>query len=95
MTLTVVGTIAVLFGGLGAASPPGPTADLFVLRLGSAEPEWCRLSLAGGPAARWRHSATLVDAGAVLVFGGFASSTTRMNDVWVFNTVRGKESEED
>jgi dynein heavy chain len=86
-TFTVVGTNGFLFGGLGASSPPGPTADLFILRLGSLEHEWCRLSLEGGPAARWRHSACLIESTQILLFGGFSSSTTRFNDVWVFNTV--------
>ena len=87
-TFTVVGTNGFLFGGLGESSPPGPTSELFILRLGSAEHEWCALDLPGDkPKARFRHTASLIEANQLMVFGGFASSTERFNDVWIFNTV--------
>ena len=45
------------------------------------------------PLARWRHSATLFDNTQILVFGGFASSDHRLNDVWVFDAVSYKWSQ--
>src|SRR5262249_51763911 len=37
------------------------------------------------PPPRWRHSATAISKTQLLVFGGFHSSTTRLNDLWVFD----------
>ena len=50
--------------------------------------EFTALDLPGTkPLPRWRHSASLIDQNQILLFGGFASSTQRYNDAWVFNTV--------
>ena len=77
-----------MFGGLGDSSPPGPSNDLFILRMGSAEMEFTALDLPGTkPPPRWRHTASVIDSNQILMFGGFASSTQRYNDAWVFNTV--------
>lgn len=35
---------------------------------------------------RWRHSATAISKSQLLVFGGFHTSATRLNDVWLFDT---------
>uniref|UniRef100_A0A7S2QUS9 Uncharacterized protein n=1 Tax=Triparma pacifica TaxID=91992 RepID=A0A7S2QUS9_9STRA len=88
-SFTVCGANAYLFGGLGEVnSPPAPSNDLFLLRMGSAEMEFTALDLPGTkPPPRWRHTASLIDQNQILLFGGFASSTQRYNDVWVFNTV--------
>jgi len=70
-SFTIVGANGFLFGGLGDSSPPGPTNDLFILRLGSAEHEWCVLDLPGEkPAARFRHTSNLLEANQILIFGG-------------------------
>ena len=86
-TFTVVGTNAFLFGGLCANLPPGPVNDLFILRLGSTDHEWCRLTLDTPPPPRWRHTACLIESTQILFLAGFATSDTRHNDAWVFNTV--------
>eukprot|EP01032_Pedospumella_encystans_P015170 gene15170-17374_t len=51
--------------------------------------EWKRIAFGPEPQPlpRWRHSATLFDNTQILVFGGFASSDHRLNDVWVFDAV--------
>ncbi|GMH98843.1 hypothetical protein TrLO_g14194 [Triparma laevis f. longispina] len=87
-SFSIVGTNAFMFGGLGDSSPPGPSNDLFILRMGSAEMEFTSLDLPGTkPPPRWRHTASVIDSNQILIFGGFASSTQRYNDAWVFNTV--------
>lgn len=93
-SLSVIGSNGYLFGGCDHREPPGPTNDLFVLRIGAqtsgggAPWEWEKLRFAPGtaPPPRWKHSATVVD-GKVYVFGGFQNSTTRFNDVWIFNPI--------
>lgn len=39
------------------------------------------------PLPRWKHSACTYDKKFMLIFGGFHSSMTRLNDVWVLDTV--------
>ena len=39
------------------------------------------------PPPRWKHTAVLTDPSTIVVFGGFNSTNTRLNDVWIFNTV--------
>ncbi|TYZ58261.1 hypothetical protein PybrP1_007938 [[Pythium] brassicae (nom. inval.)] len=88
-SLSVVGSNGFLFGGCDHREPPGPTNDLFVLRIGAQAPwEWEKLRSPPGtaPPPRWKHSATVVD-GKVFIFGGFQSSTARLNDLWVFNPI--------
>ena len=46
-----------------------------------------------GPEARWKHSATAIDDTRILVFGGYRSSTQRLNDVWVLDTAKDKWSQ--
>lgn len=89
-SLSIVGANGYLFGGCDYAEPPGPTNDLFALKINANAPsEWERLkSPMGGswPPPRWKHSATVVD-NKIFVFGGFHSSSTRFNDLWVFNPI--------
>ncbi|GLD96504.1 hypothetical protein PINS_up005187 [Pythium insidiosum] len=88
-TLSIIGSNGFLFGGCDYKEPPGPTNDLFVLRINTSAPcEWEKLKVAHthAPLPRWKHSATVVD-GKIYVFGGFHNSTTRFNDVWVFNPI--------
>jgi hypothetical protein len=48
---------------------------------------WNKLEPSGGvsPPARWRHTSTCISKTQILVFGGFHNSTTRLNDVWIFD----------
>ncbi|KAE9123159.1 Dynein alpha chain, flagellar outer arm [Phytophthora fragariae] len=89
-SLSIVGSSGYLFGGCDYAEPPGPTNDLFALKINANAPsEWERLrSPLGGvwPPPRWKHSATVVD-NKIYVFGGFHSSSTRFNDLWIFNPI--------
>ncbi|KAG6962185.1 hypothetical protein JG688_00008722 [Phytophthora aleatoria] len=89
-SLSIVGSSGYLFGGCDYAEPPGPTNDLFALKINANAPsEWERLRspLSGAwPPPRWKHSATVVD-NKVYIFGGFQSSSTRFNDLWIFNPI--------
>lgn len=88
-TLSVVGSSGYLFGGCDYSEPPGPTNDLFVLKINTSAPwEWEKLKFAPTmtPLPRWKHSATVVD-NKIYMFGGFHNSTTRFNDLWVFNPI--------
>jgi dynein heavy chain len=52
-TLTIAGTNAFLFGGCTASKPPGPTNDMFVLKISGTEFEWARVETPDdGPAPR-------------------------------------------
>ncbi|TMW57037.1 hypothetical protein Poli38472_002962 [Pythium oligandrum] len=88
-TLSIIGSNGFLFGGCDYAEPPGPTNDLFVLRINTSAPcEWEKLRPVSTnvPLPRWKHSATVVD-NKIYVFGGFHNSTMRFNDLWVFNPI--------
>uniref|UniRef100_K3WLS5 IPT/TIG domain-containing protein n=1 Tax=Globisporangium ultimum (strain ATCC 200006 / CBS 805.95 / DAOM BR144) TaxID=431595 RepID=K3WLS5_GLOUD len=89
-TLSIMGSNGYLFGGCDYSEPPGPTNDLFVLKINTNSPwEWEKLKFAPTattPMPRWKHSATVVD-NKVYVFGGFHNSSTRFNDLWVFNPI--------
>lgn len=86
-TFTVVGTNGFLFGGLGYGKPAQPNNEMFMLKIGR-DMEWIQVRASeAAPMARWRHSAALFESTQVLVFGGFHSATSRLNDVWIFNTV--------
>jgi hypothetical protein len=37
------------------------------------------------PPARWRHTTTAISKTQILVFGGFESSSVRLNDLWVYD----------
>ena len=87
-SFNIVGTNAFLFGGIDHKSPPGPTNDIFCLKLQNDAFVWKKIvGEADAPIARWKHSASVVDGTAILVFGGFHSSTNRLNDVHIFDTV--------
>ncbi|ETN24826.1 hypothetical protein PPTG_01014 [Phytophthora nicotianae INRA-310] len=89
-SLSIVGSSGYLFGGCDYAEPPGPTNDLFALKINANAPsEWERLRspLNGAwPPPRWKHSATVVD-NKIYIFGGFQSSSARFNDLWIFNPI--------
>ena len=83
-----MGTNAFLFGGCDDQEPAGPTDELFLLRMASAEFQWSRPRANGGPpGARWRHTATVFDKTKICIFGGFFNSACRYNDVWIFDTI--------
>jgi dynein heavy chain len=104
-TLTVVGTNAFLFGGMTDVKQvegdepvddcAQPSNELFCLDVSNkTNMEWKRITdTDDAPLPRWRHSATLFDNTQILVFGGFASSDHRLNDVWVFDAVAYKWSQ--
>ncbi|CAK4161716.1 unnamed protein product [Aphanomyces euteiches] len=86
-TLTIVGSNGFLFGGCDYAEPPGPTNDLFQLRIHTnGGCDWSRIPFRKGPLPRWKHTATIVD-NKIYLFGGFHNATTRFQDVWVFNPI--------
>lgn len=88
-TLCIVGSNGYLFGGCDYAETPGPTNDLFVIKINSNSPsEWekLRFPAVACPLPRWKHSATVVD-NKIFVFGGFHNSSTRFNDLWIFNPI--------
>ena len=85
-SLTMCGPACLLFGGIDLRSPPGPNSELFQAEIGPVSLEWTRLEPAGAvPAPRWRHSATALSRTQLLIFGGFADSTTRLNDLHVLD----------
>ena len=90
-TLTVLGDKAYMFGGCDEDMPPGPSNELYRLRLmppDSRSPmEWSVPRVSGDPpTARWLHSATVLDKKRLLIFGGFHSDTNRFNDVHILDT---------
>lgn len=47
---------------------------------------WTRIEPIGAaPPPRWRHTCTAISRTQLLVFGGFESSTARLNDLWVYD----------
>ena len=90
-------TTTLLFGGIDLRSPPGPNNELFAFELlkpkeGSDSGgiiEWTRIApdeVQGAfPAPRWRHTATAISKTQLLIFGGFRDSTTRLNDLHVYD----------
>ena len=73
--------------GIAYSSPPGPNNNLYQVTVRGDALEWSKPDTMGdSPPARWRHTATVVDGKLIYVFGGFQSSTTRCNDLWVLDT---------
>ena len=87
-TFTVIGSNGFLFGGIDHKSPPGPTNEIFCLKLQNDAFSWSKVNSNGeSPLPRWRHSANVFDATSIVIFGGFYSSTNRFNDIHIFDTV--------
>ena len=88
-----------LFGGIDLRSPAGPNNELFAFELAPPTPtsdpasggqiQWSRVDPAdvqgAFPQPRWRHTATAISKTQILVFGGFRDSTTRLNDLHVYD----------
>jgi dynein heavy chain len=97
-TLTVIGSNAYMFGGMGMTFSPNteePTGaaaldDLFELKLSGAKMEWMRVVVAAqdSPMPRWGHTTCLFDNTQLLVFGGHHSAEHRLNDVWMFDVIK-------
>ena len=87
-SFNIIGTNGFLFGGIDHKSPPGPTNELYCLKMQNDAFVWKKIECGGDkPLPRWRHSATIVDGTSILIFGGFHSSTNRFNDIHVFDTI--------
>lgn len=71
----------IVFGGQDTLTPAGPFKDVWSLSLG-ATPAWVPIPAAGGPSARFGHSAVLNGA-KMLVFGG--STGTASAELWQLN----------
>lgn len=93
-SMTVAGVTAYLFGGINADEAVEGSADMYALQISSAAMEWERLQPeAPAPPGRWKHSAVLHKYTQLIVFGGFHTSSHRLNDVWVFDSVTLKWSQ--
>ena len=88
-SFTIIGSNGYLFGGIDYKSPPGPTNELYCLKLQNDDLFSWKVVQANGqkPLPRWRHSANVVEQTTVLIFGGFHNSTNRFNDIHIFDTV--------
>jgi len=87
-TLTMLGNIGYMFGGIDLKTPPGPNNDLYSFEIGPNEITWSKIETTGTcPPARWRHTATAISKTQILIFGGFQNSTTRLNDLYVYDTI--------
>ena len=90
-TLTVLGDKAYMFGGCDEDMPPGPSNQLYRLKLSPPDSrtsmEWTLPRVSGEPPmARWLHSSTPLDKKRILMFGGFHSDTNRFNDIHILDT---------
>lgn len=77
---------------------PYPSNALYRLDFRAAPMRWSKLNLSSSiegssriterfqsrPLPRWKHSATALDRDRILVFGGFHSTSLRLNDVWIY-----------
>ena len=95
-SVTLVDGQLYVFGGCGvekrqpgeALPQPSSSHDLYSCRPDNNTVSWVKVETKGAvPAARWHHSATVLDGTKILIFGGFHDDTTRFNDVWVFDTL--------
>lgn len=82
----VVGDFAYLFGGNDLRRPPGPNGDLFKLDMSSTEFYWSKIESTGRCPEPRSHHSTIVYTGKIILFGGFRSSSTRFNDIWILDT---------
>lgn len=87
-SLTILnGNQGALFGGIDLRSPPGPNNELFSFEIGPSEVTWTKVDAAGTiPPPRWRHTATAISKTQMIVFGGFHDSTTRLNDLYLYDS---------
>eukprot|EP00941_MAST-03F_sp_MAST-3F-sp1_P002469 g2469.t1 len=96
-SITIMGNTAYVFGGLTKGFPPGPSDQLYTLKIGQSSFEWKIPKLKNddpseGPAkpkpkARWNHSAVLFGENCIFLFGGLHSGEKRLNDCWIFDSI--------
>jgi dynein heavy chain len=85
-SLSVIGDLVYLFGGNDFRKPAGPNNDLYKLDMSSNDFYWTKVeSSARWPEPRSHHSA-VVYGSKIIIFGGFRSSSTRYNDIWILDT---------
>ena len=70
---------------------PGPTSELYKVDLTShTESFWTKIECGSNscPSPRWHHTATYIESGKIVVFGGFSGTKANphLNDVWIFDT---------
>ena len=75
------GSMALLFGGQGADR--AARSDLWALDL--SIDAWFPLEVAGGPQARYNHTAAWVAGSGLLVFGGRDEARTPLADLWLLS----------
>ena len=87
-SFSVVGDFGYLFGGNDFRRPAGPNNEIYKLDMSGSEFYWTKLSPASTklPDVRSHHTATVYGGNKILIFGGFKNSSTRYNDVWIFDT---------
>ena len=87
-SFSVVGDFGYLFGGNDFRRPAGPNNEIYKLDMSGSEFYWTKLSPASAklPDVRSHHTATVYGGNKILIFGGFKNSSTRYNDVWIFDT---------
>jgi len=86
----MVNNAAYMFGGVAGGRKVqniAPNNELYMLKLGSVSCDWIKLinTHGQGPQPRTQHSATAIDDGKLLIFGGYFSTNNRFNDVVVLD----------
>ena len=84
----LIGDYAYLFGGNDFRRPPGPNNELYKLDMSGSEFYWSKVENSSGrcPEPRSDHTAIVYNNTKMLVFGGFRSSHTRYQDVWILDS---------
>ena len=94
-TFSLTKGIGYIFGGCDNRKPPGPNNELYKVDMSNQkEFFFSEVKSVNGkcPEARWKHSAVNKDedGNEIIIFGGFKSSTTRYNDVWILDTANDR-----
>ena len=94
-SFSIVGDFGYLFGGNDFRRPPGPNNEIYKLDMSGSEFYWTKIQSTSPkcPDARSHHSATVYGGNKLLIFGGFKNSSTRYNDVWLFDTASNEWSQ--
>ena len=89
-TLTQVGNMFVMFGGLSSELKDRASAnnDVFTLKQTQAEFVWTKEKPRGEvPMPRAHHAACEISRDKMVIFGGYFSSMQRFNDVFILDTI--------